>query len=126
MSEDGGPDAMSFAFAGIVRGQHEVWTMGMHVLGLRGIVMQRKDLPPDADAIIEVVRYACSSEKPIDDGHVLADESTPRFHVLATDHHDFDVSIPMHNPLGRLKLASGQGHCRKQLTQATSLAQLFA
>src|SRR5947209_7973594 len=29
MSEDGGPDALGFAFVSIVRGKAEVWTMGM-------------------------------------------------------------------------------------------------
>ena len=28
LAEDGGPDAVSFAFVGIVRGRQEVWTMG--------------------------------------------------------------------------------------------------
>src|SRR5436190_22142180 len=43
MTDDGGPDALSFAFAAIVRGKTEVWTMGMHVLGLRDVVMKRVD-----------------------------------------------------------------------------------
>src|SRR5438132_180169 len=43
MTEDGSPDALSFAFVGIVRGRAEVWTMGMHVLGLRNVVMKRAD-----------------------------------------------------------------------------------
>ena len=44
MTEDGGPDALSFAFVAIVRGKTEVWTMGMHVLGLRDVVMKRADV----------------------------------------------------------------------------------
>src|SRR5262249_43051830 len=39
MTEDGGPDALSFAFVAIIRGKTEVYTTGMHVLGLRDIVM---------------------------------------------------------------------------------------
>ena len=34
MTEAGGPDAVSFAYVAIVRGEKEVWTMGMHVMGL--------------------------------------------------------------------------------------------
>jgi hypothetical protein len=41
MTEDASSDAVSFAFVGIVRSQTEVWTMGMHVLGMRDVVMQR-------------------------------------------------------------------------------------
>src|SRR5947199_5384859 len=44
MTDDGGPDALSFAFVAIVGGKTEVWTMGMHVLGLRDVVMKRTDL----------------------------------------------------------------------------------
>ena len=33
-----------FLLTGIVRGETEVWTMGMHVLGLREVVMQRADI----------------------------------------------------------------------------------
>ena len=47
MTEDGSPDALSFAFVAIVRGKTEVWTMGMHVLGLRDIVMKRTDIEVD-------------------------------------------------------------------------------
>src|SRR5205823_4139292 len=71
MTDDGGPDALSFAFVGIIGSPTEVRTMGMHVLGLRDIVMKRADA--DGFDIIEVIRYVCRGDKPIDDGHVLAD-----------------------------------------------------
>lgn len=108
MAEDGGPDALSFAFVGIVRGRQEVRTMGMHVLGLRDIVMQRGDIEPGGDAIIEVIRYMCCGDKLIDDGHVLADEAGPRFQAFATSDDEFGADSPMHNPFGRLKLVSAK------------------
>jgi hypothetical protein len=43
MAEDGDSDALSFAFVALVGGDEEVWTMGMHVLGLRDVVMKRAD-----------------------------------------------------------------------------------
>ena len=70
MTEDGGPDALSFAFVAIVRGKADVWTMGMHVLGLRDIVMKRADVEAGGFDIVEVIRYLAGGEKPIDDGHV--------------------------------------------------------
>jgi hypothetical protein len=106
MTEDGGPDAVSFAFVGIVRGRQEVRTMGMHVLGLPDVVMRREDADADEDAIINVIRYMSASDKPIGDGHVLADEHGPRFQAAATTSKDFDAGNPMHNPFGRLKLVS--------------------
>ena len=39
MTEDGSADAISFAFVSIIRGEREVWTMGMHALGLRDVLM---------------------------------------------------------------------------------------
>lgn len=106
MAEDGGPDAVSFAFVGIVRGRQEVWTMGMHVMGLPDIVMSRADADADAEAIIEVIRYLCHGNKPICDGHLLADEDGPRFRAVATSGYERAAGGPMHNPIGRLKLVS--------------------
>ncbi len=106
MSEDGGPDAVSFAFVGIVRGRQEVWTMGMHVMGLPDVVMRRADLDANGDIIIEVIRYLCRGDKPMGDGHLLADEDGPRFQAVATSSLALDVASPMHNPFGRLKLVS--------------------
>ena len=57
MTDDGSPDAVSFAFVAIVRNQADVWTMGMHVLGLRDIVMKRADIEKDDFDIVEVIRY---------------------------------------------------------------------
>src|SRR5437763_597211 len=85
LTEDGGPDALSFAFVTVVSGREEVWTMGMHVLGLRDVVMKRADADAGGFDIIEVIRYLCRGEKPVDDGHVLADLNGPRFEAFAQD-----------------------------------------
>ncbi len=106
MAEDGGTDALSFAFVAVVRGQHEIWTMGMHVLGFPDVVMRRSDLDADGDTIIEVICYLCASDKPIRDGHWLADLDGLRFNAVATSSDEFDVGSPMYNPFGRLKLIS--------------------
>lgn len=104
MTEDGGPDALSFAFVAIVRGKADVWTMGMHVLGLRDVVMKRADIEAEGFDIVEVIRYLSRGEKPIDNGHVLADLNGPRFLALTQDSAEELEGSPMHNPLGRLKL----------------------
>jgi hypothetical protein len=106
MTQDGGPDALSFAFVAIVRGRADVWTMGMHVLGLRDVVMKRADIEVDGFDIIEVIRYLCRSEKPVGDGHVLADLDGPRFQAFTQHSAEDLVGGPMHNPFGRLKLVS--------------------
>lgn len=106
MTEDGGPDALSFAFVAIVGGRDEIWTMGMHVLGLPDIVMKSADAEKEGFDIVEVIRYLCRGEKPVGDGHVLADLDGPRFRCSAQPAPRQFASSPMHNPFGRLKLVS--------------------
>ena len=45
-------------------------------------------------------------DKPIDDGHVLADLNGPRFQAFTQDSPERLAGSPMHNPFGRLKLVS--------------------
>src|SRR5262245_50916821 len=85
MTEDGGPDALSFAFVAIVRGRADVWTVGMHVLGLRDLVMKRADVEAGGFDIVEVIRYLSRGDKPVGDGHVIADLNGPRFQVFTQD-----------------------------------------
>jgi phage terminase Nu1 subunit (DNA packaging protein) len=80
--------------------------MGMHVLGLRDIIMKRADVEEGGYDIIEVIRYLSQSERPVEDGHVVADLGGPRFRACAQDSPKDLVSSPMHNPIGRLKLVS--------------------
>lgn len=70
--------AGSKLYVRIVRGNLDVYTMGMHGLGLRDLVMKRSDMEVDGYDIIEVIRYMCASERPIDDGHLIADLDGPR------------------------------------------------
>lgn len=106
MTDDGGPDALSFAFASIIRGKEEVWTMGMHVLGLRDIVMKRSDIEEDGFDIVEVIRYVARGDKPIGDGHIIADLDGPKFQAFFHPSAEMPEGSPMHNPFGRLKLVS--------------------
>jgi hypothetical protein len=106
MTDDGGPDALSFAFVAIVRGRAEVWTMGLHVLGLRDVVMKRSDVEADGYDIVEVIRYLSRGDKPVATGHVIADLDGPRFRVLAEDGPAELARSPMHNPFGRWRLVS--------------------
>lgn len=107
MTEDGSPDAISFAFAGIIGGKLEVKTIGMHVMGFPDIVMKSADLDEQGDTIVDVIRYICNEVKPIGDGHVLCDLDGPRFRAAATDPDPhLPPSGPLHNPFGRLRLTS--------------------
>ncbi len=108
MTDDGSSDAVSFAFVAIVQGKGEAWTMGMHVLGLLDVVMKQSDAEKDDFGIIDVIRYLARGDKPVGDGHVLADLTGPRFRASAEDGPQNLVGSPMHNPYGRLKLTSAR------------------
>ena len=101
-------DALSFAFVAIVRGQTDVWTMGMHVLGLRDVVMKRAEVESGGFDIIEVIRYLSRGAHPVEDGHLLGDLDGPRFQALAEDGAGAKAPVgsPLHNPFGRLRLVS--------------------
>lgn len=108
MADDGGSDAISYAFVNIVRGRGELWTTGMHVLGLPDLAMNSLDHQNEADkdTMIEVIRYLCEAARPIGDGHVLADEDGARFRVVSSTGHAFEPGSPMHNPWGRFQLVT--------------------
>lgn len=106
MTDDGSADAISFAFAGIVRGRHDVHTMGMHAMGFPDLQLQISDVDEQGETIIAVIRYVCDGGRPIGVGHVLVCEHGPHFQAVAEASDDFDPQSPMHNPFGRLKLVS--------------------
>jgi hypothetical protein len=109
MTDDGGPDALSFAFVAVVSGRTEAWTMGMHVLGLRDVVMKRADAEAEEFGIIDVLRYLARGEKPVEDGHLLADLSGPRFQVFTQNVGGgpaIPPGSPLHNPFGRLRVVN--------------------
>jgi hypothetical protein len=107
MTADGSSDALSFAFVGIVRGKREVTTMGMHVLGLRDLVMKRDDIEVEGFDIIELIRYVARGDKPIDNGHLIADLEGPRFQAFLQESPPPQwPGSPMHNPFGQIRLVS--------------------
>jgi hypothetical protein len=103
MTEDGGTDALSFAFVGIVQTNTDIWTVEMHILGLRDIVLKRADVEKDYD-IVELIRSMVRDDKQIGDGHILADVNGHWFSCCAEDGDPRVVGTPMHNPFGRLRL----------------------
>jgi hypothetical protein len=109
LTDDGGPDAISFAFASIVRGRDEVYTMGMQVMGFPNLLMRSREVDDRGDTLVEIIRYICSGGRPIDVGHVLADDQgRPRFQVVAKTDDEFEAQSPIHNPFGILKIVSAK------------------
>jgi hypothetical protein len=109
LTDDAGPEALSFAFASIVRGRDEVYTMGMQVLGFPNLLMRSREVDDRGEAVIEIIRYICGGGRPIGLGHVLADDQgRPRFQVVAKTDDEFKAQSPMHNPFGVLKIVGAK------------------
>ena len=104
MADGGGPDAASYAFVALIRGQEDLSTMGMHVLGYPELMIKNDLTEADGEPLVTVLRYVCSGEKLVGEGHVLADESGPRFQCVAAETDATLKGSPMHNPFGRLRL----------------------
>ena len=109
MTEDGSPDAISFAFASIIRGRDEVYTLGMQVMGFPNLLMPSRDCDDNGETMVEIIRYLSNGNPPIGVGHVLADDQgRPRFQVVAKRDDEFETESPMHNPFGQLKIVSAK------------------
>ncbi len=106
MTDDGGPDAISYAFASIIRSRQEVYTMGMQVMGFPDLVMRAADVDAEGETIVEIIRYVCGSGRPVDVNHVIADETGPRFQILSKTKDEFPTDSPMHNRFGQLQIIS--------------------
>jgi len=106
MSDDGSADALSFAYVAIVASKVDVYTTGMHILGLREIVMKRADADAGHLDPVDVIRYVCNSDKPIDDGHILADLKAFRYRVAFRDSPTELAGSVMQNSFGQMHLLS--------------------
>lgn len=106
MTDDGGPDAISFAFTSIIRGSQKIYTMGMQTMGFPDLLMNAADVDASGETIVEIIRYICGGDRPIDVGHMLMDEQGPRFQVVAKEQDKFEAQSSLHNPYGRLRIAS--------------------
>lgn len=107
MVEDGGMDALSYAFAGIVQTNGEIWTIGMHVLGLCDMVLKRTDIEKDFD-IVELIRSMVREGRPIGNGHILAGVNGSRYSCFAANGDPMRLNLPTRNPFGRVRLTNLQ------------------
>lgn len=110
IADDGGPDAISFAFTSIVRSRQEIYTHGMHTMGFPDLTMPTADVREDGDTIVDLIRYICGGGRPIEVGDIilLVDEGG-KFQVVGKDTDGHHAESPMHNPWGRLKIVSLRG-----------------
>lgn len=105
MAEDGGWDAVSFAFVNLVRCRREMRTIGMHVLGLPDIVMPLADADADdGRGIVAVIRDLCRNPKRERNGRRLAGAAGMEYLAADAEEDPLPLPPPMRNPFGQLKL----------------------
>lgn len=108
MTEDGSSDAISFAFVSIIRSKSQLMTMGMHVLGYPELELTHHGDPACEEALVSLIRYVSSGEKPVSQGHLIFDETGMSYRVTESTKHRFKSESPMYNPFGHLKLIRTQ------------------
>ncbi len=106
LTDDGGRDALGFAFVGITRGKREAFTVGMHVLGLPDLLMRPSEIGENGSVMIDMITYLCAGQREIGDGHIIADLEGLCFRVTKVKDNKSQPDFAMYNPWGRLKLTS--------------------
>lgn len=104
MAEDGGVDALGFAYVGIVRGRSGISTFGMHSLGKPDVELPINDVDENGTQVIDLIRTFCQQERIVEDGDWVGDESAPRYQACSMTPAVTNKESVMHNPFGKLRL----------------------
>jgi hypothetical protein len=101
-ADDGG---VYWAFVMAVQSSAEVYSMGMHILGLRdAIIPATGDAEFDSRTLHSFLGYTAFSGATLRDGEVVGDKVLPTFQVRSQTDDRCDASAPMFNPYGRWRL----------------------
>jgi hypothetical protein len=101
-ADDGG---VYWAFISAVRSETEVYSMGMHILGLRdAIIPSTGDAEHDTRTLHSFLGYSAFSGATLHDGEVVGDPVLPTFCIRSQNDDRCPVSAPMFNPYGRWRL----------------------
>lgn len=86
-------------------GESELWSLGMHMIGLRDAAITRTG-PRDADheTLNDFLEYSLVSGMTISDRDLVGDESGPRFELRKEPSRRFPPGSPLHNPYGQWRL----------------------
>jgi len=99
-------DALTFSLVNIIRGNQDIYTVGMHVLGQPDLIMPIKSAGDEGSLIIDLMLKIASRGRTIEDGGQIELPNGQAFRVRKIPDEDFQAGLPMHNPWGRLQLSS--------------------
>jgi hypothetical protein len=101
-ADDGG---VYWAFVSAVRSEDEVYSMGMHILGLRdAIIPSTGNSEYDSRTLHSFLGYSAFSGATLRDGEVVGDAVLPTFCVRSQPDDRCERDAPMFNPYGRWRL----------------------
>lgn len=106
MAEFCDADALTFSLVNIIRGNQDIYTVGMHVLGQPDLIMPIKSAGEEGALIIDLMLKTATSGRTIEDGGQIELPNGQAFRVRKIPDEDFQAGLPMHNPWGRLQLSS--------------------
>lgn len=106
MAEFCDADALTFSLVNIIRGNQDIYTVGMHVLGQPDLIMPIKSAGDEGSLIIDLMLKIATSGRTIEDGGQIELPNGQAFRVRKIPDEDFQAGLPMHNPWGRLQLSS--------------------
>jgi hypothetical protein len=103
---DGASDGGAYwAFVSAVRSEDVIYSLGMHILGLRdAIIPSTGNAEYDARTLHSFLGYTAFSGATIQDGEMLGDAVLPTFRAYAQPDDRVPAEAPMFNPYGRWRL----------------------
>ncbi len=98
-------DSAFLALIAVFPSNTDLWSVGMHMIGLRDAVITRtEDRRSDCDMLNDFLRYALVSEITIADGDLVGDDSGPTYLVRKELSRRFPSPSPLYNPYGQWRL----------------------
>ena len=94
-----------WAFISAVRSEEEVYSLGMHILGLRdAIIPSTGNVEYDSRTLHSVLGYMAFSGAAIEEGELFGDAVLPTFRAYSQPDDRVPADAPMFNPFGRWRL----------------------
>lgn len=104
-SPEGDWGGVFWGFVSTIRGKDQMWSVGMHVMGLRDAIVPRTgDDELDFLTLHNFLGYSFRSGANIVDGDLLGDELGPRFRAVKEPCSQFPSHSPMFNSYGLWRL----------------------
>jgi hypothetical protein len=94
-----------WAFISTVRAEHEIHSLGMHILGFRDAAIPATgDQEFDYRTLHSFLGYTAFSGAKLEEGEMVGDAVLPTFRVYSQPHDRFPADVPMFNPYGEWRL----------------------